>query len=670
MLWERLRARSVITQYYGQQYGRYRWDGKPGNNDAYPCSDGFPDRHHATWSITAKQVVTGKPADSVGPASISLADALDQALPNQFASSNCDSILPPCVTLHLGTNDVAIKPSVTPPVARQRVIDVADQIVGYFRLTHDVTPVILLAAPIKGKAGFFASNDIDELATLIKQMPSTNTVDRQQYIVDHNTDFDRGWLRDNVHPNNAGYEFMADQWYNAVVARCMPPGGGSGDPGGGIGARPPPPPRWIISPPPALVHFNPPPPPPSPPPPSPAQPTSCYDENTCSNHARCIYGHEDECANGGTRCYEMRHGNLLACMRCYGCADKSEASHLSKSWCFYIHNRPPSAPGGQLCNGLAGGLILNPLAKEYVEAPSVVSLGWSCPAYCTGEHCRLPACQNWVCQRDALRCQAYIGLVSAATAPSVPPTPPITLPLPPPPAAPPLLPSPPTLPSPFAPPANPPLPPFHPWPPRIPYLSPNPPKPWAPAPLPPQPTYPPNSPRPHPPPGAPPYPPIPPAAPHPPAAPPFPPHPPFSPPSPPSHPPSPPLPSYPYAKRRLEKREEDEAFTSCVAEELTIGKPRQNLYDFVLTSSSFLLESDFLDADSNYWCADILASAQFSNSVYKASLLDKINHPKDLCDTFYNRWYDKELGRERFQVCEWNVETGECGPREPCYPSA
>jgi predicted urease superfamily metal-dependent hydrolase len=92
--------------------------------------------------------------------------------------------------------------------------------------------------------------------------------------------------------------------------------------------------------------------------------------------------------------------------------------------------------------------------------------------------------------------------------------------------------------------------------------------------------------------------------------------------------------------------DENVAFASCVAKELEVGTPRQNLFDFVLTSSSFLLESDFLDADPSYWCATV--------------------SPKDLCVTFYNRWYDKEAGRERFQVCEWNVETGECGPREPC----
>ena len=241
--------------------GRFSFNGLPGDS-TLDCADEFPDRHHAEWGITAQTVES----------------SLDRTLPLAVEHGNCMPQIRPCVTIHLGTNDM-VRNGASATLALGFVEGVARKIKEYFKEDLKLTPVILLAAPIKLKEKEGGQVNIDALAA---QINALSNITNERYIVDLNTDFHRvgegpnegpnGWLRDEWHPGIPGHKFIADRWFDAVMAHCMPPGAGSGDPGGGITPHPPPPhpPLSTTSSPPPPPLPSPPPPQPPPPPPPPA----------------------------------------------------------------------------------------------------------------------------------------------------------------------------------------------------------------------------------------------------------------------------------------------------------------------------------------------------------------------------------------------------------------
>ena len=123
--------------------------------------------------------------------------------------------VPDIVLLHLGTNDVFnLQPSA-------ETADELEQIIGVLR-TYNPNVAVLVARVIPLTGQFAWLNPaIDALNTEIDLLASLDTPEARVIIVDHNTGFDPSWLPDDVHPDLDGQAFIAQQWFDAMLANGL-----------------------------------------------------------------------------------------------------------------------------------------------------------------------------------------------------------------------------------------------------------------------------------------------------------------------------------------------------------------------------------------------------------------------------------------------------------------
>lgn len=160
-----------LTFVGGSKNGPMMVDGQP-----------FPQNHegHSGWTIAQIDELVPEPALSVGPA---------------------------IILLHIGTNDMYMSPEGAP----DRLAALIDQIVAS---QPDALLVVAKIIPLSsGGSGVTTFNDA--IAPLVQER-----IDAGKHIIliDQFTDFPTSELGDGVHPNQAGYERMADKWYAAIAS--------------------------------------------------------------------------------------------------------------------------------------------------------------------------------------------------------------------------------------------------------------------------------------------------------------------------------------------------------------------------------------------------------------------------------------------------------------------
>ena len=123
-------------------------------------------------------------------------------------------LFPDVVLLLAGTNDVNILSGGIP------------EYVGYY--TDLVTEITTLRpdthvflAKITPRSSFHQKTD-DYNAAIQQVYNSFQTAGKNVYLVDLYTGYTGGWV-DGVHPNSAGYNWMATQWYNALISNLGVP---------------------------------------------------------------------------------------------------------------------------------------------------------------------------------------------------------------------------------------------------------------------------------------------------------------------------------------------------------------------------------------------------------------------------------------------------------------
>jgi lysophospholipase L1-like esterase len=167
----------------------------------------FPRQHegHGGWTISTANSSSGATAGVSG------------LIPSPAFDTKSGGI-PHIILLMIGTNDV-YAPSGQSEMAK-RLGDLIDKIVG-------AAPDALLAvAKITPFAGSYASHTPtintynDAMPGLVKSRADAG---KHVVLVDLNTGFSTSTMlsSDGVHPNQAGYEYMGEQWY-AAIASLLP----------------------------------------------------------------------------------------------------------------------------------------------------------------------------------------------------------------------------------------------------------------------------------------------------------------------------------------------------------------------------------------------------------------------------------------------------------------
>ncbi len=117
---------------------------------------------------------------------------------------------PDVILLHIGTNNTGLSEP-------QSITDVGNILDQIYQQRPTATTFLAQIIP-KATALTWVDQYNADLAALVgtKQAAGYNVV-----LVDMNTDYPTPWsttLPDNVHPNDTGYQWMAEQWYDAVAA--------------------------------------------------------------------------------------------------------------------------------------------------------------------------------------------------------------------------------------------------------------------------------------------------------------------------------------------------------------------------------------------------------------------------------------------------------------------
>ncbi|MEO8616995.1 MAG: autotransporter-associated beta strand repeat-containing protein [Luteolibacter sp.] len=121
---------------------------------------------------------------------------------------------PDLILMMLGTNDLA-----NPAGVQTRLHDLIEKI------TTQRPAAMLIVGKITPVPSFSANvTNFNEIVGL--EVAGFQAAGKLIYLVDLNTNFPAdGLYSDNVHPNDKGYSFMANQWFNAIVAAYSSGGG-------------------------------------------------------------------------------------------------------------------------------------------------------------------------------------------------------------------------------------------------------------------------------------------------------------------------------------------------------------------------------------------------------------------------------------------------------------
>jgi autotransporter-associated beta strand protein len=117
------------------------------------------------------------------------------------------TVNPDLILLHIGTNN-------TGAAEAQSVIDVGGILDEIHTQRPTATTIVAQIIPKNGAAAWITQYNTD-LASLVADK---NALGYSVAIVDMNTNYPSGNLPDGVHPNDTGYAWMAQQWYNAIIA--------------------------------------------------------------------------------------------------------------------------------------------------------------------------------------------------------------------------------------------------------------------------------------------------------------------------------------------------------------------------------------------------------------------------------------------------------------------
>lgn len=122
---------------------------------------------------------------------------------------NRAAIYPDVITLMIGTNDLSNQTGV-----QSRLHGLISKIV-----TERPNAKLLVARIVPSTA----RPNVDSYNTIVvSEVSSFQSAGKQVSLVDLNMNFPAGGLGgDGVHPNDTGYAFMTNQWYDAIVAACV-----------------------------------------------------------------------------------------------------------------------------------------------------------------------------------------------------------------------------------------------------------------------------------------------------------------------------------------------------------------------------------------------------------------------------------------------------------------
>jgi hypothetical protein len=135
------------------------------------------------------------------------ADQIAKALPGWLSLN-----IPDVALIHVGTNDLWAGQSVA-----TTIYDMED-IISKLRVANPGVTILLaqlIPLPPSNPGYLFVDDLNSEIVTLASILDSPNS---RIFVVDQNTGFDNGLhTYDGVHPNDAGEQLMADNWYSDLA---------------------------------------------------------------------------------------------------------------------------------------------------------------------------------------------------------------------------------------------------------------------------------------------------------------------------------------------------------------------------------------------------------------------------------------------------------------------
>ncbi|KAH8169435.1 GDSL-like lipase/Acylhydrolase family protein [Sarocladium implicatum] len=120
---------------------------------------------------------------------------------------------PNIALLHAGTNDLANRPNPNP---QKSVVDLEALINDIIDRSPRVCVFVAALVPCKDDTQRVLIREYNEL---VKQLVQKLSGESKKVVLVDQYGLSRGKeLKDNLHPNAKGYEKMAQQWYNAIIA--------------------------------------------------------------------------------------------------------------------------------------------------------------------------------------------------------------------------------------------------------------------------------------------------------------------------------------------------------------------------------------------------------------------------------------------------------------------
>lgn len=117
------------------------------------------------------------------------------------------SVNPDLVLLHIGTNNTGLSEP-------QSITDIGSILDQIHTQRPTATTIVAQIIPKIGSMTWVSQYNSD----LVGMIASKRAAGYNVFLADLNTTYPANSLPDNVHPNNYGYSWMADQWYGAILS--------------------------------------------------------------------------------------------------------------------------------------------------------------------------------------------------------------------------------------------------------------------------------------------------------------------------------------------------------------------------------------------------------------------------------------------------------------------
>ena len=191
-LWSDLEAGGYTdVDFVGSRFGVYDESNPPAGE--FDPGGNWDKDNEGHWGWRTDEILNGRPSSYPGTLS-------------QWATT----YQPDIALVHLGTNDA---------IQFQNPASTITELISVITTLRAANPnVTVFVAQLIPSSSGAVNAQIDLLNALIPDLADESTPESPVIIVDLNSGFSTAWLADPYHPDVVGQAFMAQRWYDALVA--------------------------------------------------------------------------------------------------------------------------------------------------------------------------------------------------------------------------------------------------------------------------------------------------------------------------------------------------------------------------------------------------------------------------------------------------------------------